>query len=74
MAFSATISLVSGGVNTGPFDLYSNTDSYTSAFASGISLASMITGYVALTVPTSTTTCRVKSAGECTNYVDIVIS
>ena len=73
MAFSATISLTSAGTNTGPFDLYSDQDSFLAPFESAVSKASLLTGFLSSNVPTGTVTCRVKSSGTCTNYVDMPI-
>ena len=73
MPFSATISLTSAGADAGPFDLYSNADSYVTAFASAVPKASLITGYLSTAVPNTTTICRVKSTGACGNFVDMPI-
>ena len=73
MPFSATISLTSAATNTGPFNLYSDTDSFVTPFASAVSKASLLTGYLSSNVPNGTVTCRVKSTGTCTNYVDMPI-
>jgi hypothetical protein len=73
MPFSATISLSSAGADTGPFNLYSNADTYVTAFASAVPKASLLTGYLSSAVPDLTTICRVKSTGTCTNYVDMPI-
>lgn len=73
MPFSATISLTSAATNTGPFSLYSDTDSFATAFESGVSKASLLLGFLSSNVPTGTVTCRVKSTGTCTNYVDMPI-
>ena len=71
MPFSATISLNFAGANTGPFDLFSDADSYAVAFASAVPKASLLTGYLSSAVPDLTTICRVKSTGACTNFVDM---
>ena len=73
MAFSATISLTSAATNTGPFDLYSDVDSFATAFESAVSKASLLSGFLSSNVPNGTVTCRVKSTGTCTNYVDMPI-
>jgi hypothetical protein len=73
MPFSATISLSLAGADTGPFNLFSNADNYVTAFASAVPKASLLAGYLSTTVPDQTVTCRVKSTGTCTNYVDIPI-
>lgn len=72
MAFSALITIGSAGTDTGPFDLYSDTDSYVTPFETGVLKASLLAGYTSSLVPDSTATIRVKSASAlCTNYVDM---
>ena len=68
------ITLTTAGVDTGPFNLYSNTDGYTTAFQTGIAKSLLVAGYTSTVVPAGTTTIRVKSTGTCTNYVDLVVS
>jgi len=68
------ITLGIAGTDSGPFDLYSNNDGYTSAFESGVSKAALLAGYASSLVPDYTVVIRVKSNGElCTNYVDIPV-
>jgi hypothetical protein len=67
------ITLTTAGTDSGPFDLYSNLDGYTSAFETGVSKASLLAGYSSALVPDYTTTVRVKSNGLCLNYVDIIL-
>jgi hypothetical protein len=67
------ITLTTAGTDSGPFDLYSNLDGYTSAFESGVSKSALLAGYSSALVPDFTTTVRVKSNGVCTNYVDILL-
>jgi hypothetical protein len=67
------ITLTTAGTDSGPFDLYSNLDGYTSAFETGVSKTSLLAGYSSALVPDYTTTVRVKSNGLCLNYVDIVL-
>jgi hypothetical protein len=67
------ITLTSAGVDTGPFNLYSNVDSYTTAFETDISRGILVAGYTSTIVPPGTSAIRVKSMGVCTNYVDITI-
>jgi hypothetical protein len=73
MPFSATISLTSAATNTGPFNLYSDTDSFVTPFESAVSKTSLLAGFLSSNVPNGTVTCRVKSTGTCTNYVDMPI-
>jgi hypothetical protein len=69
------ITLTTAGSDSGPFDLYSNLDGYTSAFESGVSKAALLAGYSSALVPDYTTTIRIKSNGVlCTNYVDINVA
>ena len=66
------ITLTIAGTDSGPFDLYSNLDGYTSAFESSVPKASLLAGYPSSLVPDFTTTIRVRSNnGLCTNYVEI---
>lgn len=68
------ITLTTAGDNTGPFNLYSNVNFYTTAFAIGVSKAELIDGYISNVVPDGTTNIRVKSSGSCINYIDIPVS
>jgi hypothetical protein len=68
------ITLTVAGADSGPFNLFSNLDGYTSAFAVGISKAALLAGYSSSVVPDGTTIVRVVSIGDCTNYIDIVLS
>jgi hypothetical protein len=68
------ITLTTAGADTGPFNLYSNTDSYVTAFAASIAKSALLAGYTSTVVPAGTSTIRVKSTGVCTNYVDLDIS
>jgi hypothetical protein len=74
MADQVLITLTTAGAATGPFDLYSNLDGYTTAFETGVSQASLVAGYLSVLVPTGTTTVRVTSTGSCTNHIDISIT
>jgi len=68
------ITLTTAGVDTGPFNLYSNTDSYVTAFQTNIAKSLLVAGYTSTVVPAGTTTIRVKSTGLCTTYVDLFIT
>lgn len=74
MAITVLITLTTAGADTGPFDLYSNTDGYVTAFETGVAKAALVGGYVSVLVPDSTTTIRVQSTAACTNYVDIPVT
>jgi hypothetical protein len=68
------ITLTVAGSDSGPFNLYSNIDGFTSAFETGVSKASLLAGYSSALVPDYTTIIRVKSDGVCLNYVDIILT
>ena len=72
MPFSV-ITLAAAGIDTGPFDLYSDVDSYAVAFETGVSKSSLLAGYYTF-VPVGATIIRVKSASAlCTNFVNMEI-
>ena len=62
--------LTSAGLDTGPFDLYSDLDGFVTPFETGVLKATLILGY-STTVPDYATIVRVKSTNDCVNYVDI---
>ena len=70
------IKLLVAGTDTGPFDLYSDVDSFSSAFETGVTRDSLVAGYTSILVPNGTTQIKVQSTGNCTNYtiIDIEIS
>ena len=68
------ITLTTAGADTGPFNLYSNVDNYTTAFETNISKGILVAGYTSTIVPSGTTAIRVRSIGICTNYVDIILT
>lgn len=68
------ITLTTAGTDSGPFDLYSDINGYTSAFESGVSRASLLAGYSSALVPNFTTIVRVQSTGDCLNNIDITLT
>lgn len=66
------LTLTTAGSDTGPFDLYTNLDGFTTPFLINISKASLTSGYLANT-PDYTQTIRIKSTGLCVNYSDILL-
>lgn len=70
---TVTITLTTAGTDTGPFNLYSDVDSFVSAFETGVPKASLVSGYTSVLVPDLTTIIRVMSAGTCKNYVDLPV-
>lgn len=61
------------GSDTGPFNLYSDVDGYSSPFESSVTKADLLAGYISTSVPLGTTVIRAVSFGTCTNYLDMPI-
>lgn len=68
------ITLTVAGSDTGPFNLYSDTDGYTVPFEVGVSKAALLGGYTSILVPLGTTIVRVSSEGICPNSLDLPIT
>jgi hypothetical protein len=68
------IIFTSFGSDAGPFNLYSDVDGFSSAFASGVTKLQLITGFSYNSVPDGTTIIRAQSFGVCTNFVDLPIN
>jgi hypothetical protein len=68
------ITLTVAGIDSGPFNLYSNTDGYISAFETGVTRAALLAGYSSALVPDFTTIVRVQSTGDCSNNIDITLT
>lgn len=73
MPQTVLITLTLAGSDTGPFDLFSDADGYAAPFASGISKAALMAGYLAVSVPDTATTIKVVSKGTCTNAIFLPI-
>lgn len=71
---TATIKLTTIGTAAGPFNLYSNVDSYTTPFETGLTRAQLLAGFLSNNLPTAATIVRVKSGVYCVNYLDINIT
>jgi hypothetical protein len=67
------VTITSAGADTGPFNLYSNVDGFISAFDTNVDKATLVAGY-STTAPVGTTTVRIISIGECTNYIDVIVT
>ena len=68
------ITLTLAGSDTGPFNLYSNADGYTTAFETGISRAALIAGYTSSLAPDGTTEVLVRSTGVCQRDLYLIVS
>lgn len=67
------ITLTTAGSNTGPFDLYSDADGFSTIITSGISKADLLAGYDA-TLPTGTTEVLLRSSGPCNSSLYLIVS
>lgn len=67
------LTLTTAGLDTGPFDIYTNVDNFVAPIETGITKYQLVTGYLCTAVPDGTTIIRVKSTGDCTNYADASI-
>jgi hypothetical protein len=71
---TATIKLTTIGSGAGPFNLYSDSDSYSVAFETGLTRAQLLAGYLSNNLPSTATIVRVKSTLYCVNYLDINVT
>lgn len=68
------ITLTLAGADTGPFDIYSDSDGYTTPLVTGVAKSALVAGYSLAGVPNDATIIRVTSTGTCTNSIDMLIS
>ena len=68
------ITLTTAGVDSGPFNLYTELDGYITPFETGVAKIDLEAGYTSTLVPDYATIIRVKSTGSCVNYVDITLT
>lgn len=74
MAQTFEIVLTTVGDDTGPFNLYSNVNGFSSPFESGISKGDLLSGYISTVVPDSASIIRIQSMNPyCSNYVDLLL-
>jgi len=66
--------LTLAGSNSGPFDLYSNINGFTTPFETGVSRSSLLSGYTSVFVPNFTSIIRLVSTGVCKNSIDIPVN
>jgi len=70
MPKTATILLTVAGADSGPFNLLSNADSFSTPFEFNITRGSLLLGYTSSLIPDAATVVRVQSTGSCTNFID----
>jgi hypothetical protein len=66
------LTLTTAGSDTGPFDLYSDLDGFSTPFETGVDKATLEAGY-STTVPDGASIVRITSTGDCVNSVDITL-
>lgn len=66
------LQLTTAGIDSGPFDLYSNLDGYSEPFEENVSRDLLIAGY-STTVPDNAITVRITSKEDCISSVDITL-
>ncbi len=69
---TAVITLTTAGLDTGPFNLYSNVDGYLSAFAIDVTRTELLAGY-SVSMPDFTTIVKVMSVGVCMNSLEVIV-
>jgi hypothetical protein len=65
------LTLTAAGLDTGPFDLYSNVDGYSVPFEIGVSKIDLTSGYSTTLCPDFALIVRIKSVGVCDTFIDI---
>ena len=68
------ITLTTAGTDSGPFNLYTELDGYDIPFETGVLKTALTSGYTSTVVPDYATIVRVKSTGDCVNYIDITLT
>jgi hypothetical protein len=66
------LQLTTAGIDSGPFDLYSNLDGYSEPFEENVSRDLLVAGY-STTVPDNAITVRITSKEDCISSVDITL-
>ena len=67
------ITLTTAGASTESFSLFSDADGYVTPFATGITKAQLLAGYVSSVAPDLTSVVRVKSNTACMNSTDLIL-
>ena len=66
------LQLTTAGIDSGPFDLYSNLNSFSEPFEENVSRDSLVAGY-STTVPDNAIIVRITSKEDCISSVDITL-
>lgn len=69
------IKLTTAGATSGPFNLYSDRDSYNIPFESNVPKQDLLDGYISYLVPANTAEVRIKSNNVlCTTYINVFVT
>lgn len=68
------LQLTSAGSDSGPFNLFTEEDGFLVPFETDVDKSILEAGAIFTTVPTYTNIVRIKSNGNCVNYVDIYLT
>lgn len=68
------LTLTTAGTDSGPYNLYSDVDGYTTAFETAVDKTSLLAGYSSNNAPALTTTVQIKSTGSCTNSINVILA
>jgi hypothetical protein len=64
---------INSGFDAGPFNLYSDADSFSSPFETNVAREDLDAGYPSALVPDVATIIRAVSTGVCVNQIDLEI-
>lgn len=69
------LELTLAGADTGPFDLFSDADSYTVPFDTAVAKSSLVSGYIT-TAPSGTTIVKIQSVAPslCSSFINVPLS
>ena len=68
------IQITTIGVDSGPFNIFSNVTGFTSAFETNITRNELLLGYATNNIPLNTSVIKIVSVGECTNDLFIELT
>jgi hypothetical protein len=69
-----TVTLVNPGASVGPFDIYSNVDSFTTPISTGVSRSALVAGYNIAGVSDLTATVKLVSTGSCNSVIFLPVT
>jgi hypothetical protein len=67
------ITLTTAGASTDTFSLFSDADGFVTPFATGVTKAQLLAGYISSVAPDFTSVVRIKSNSACMNSIDVFL-